>query len=329
VELTKQPESFQDYLQLYLDILGYQQSSPRTIQGYGAEIRNFFRFLEERGTDNLNTVARKELDDYQTFLYYYRNNRGQSLSAETQGIKLCILRSFFRTLVQAGYLLFNPTQDIDLPRQRARLPRNLLSSKEIGKILNAPDINTVYGYRDRTVMEVFYSTGIRPMELAALTLDDLDLEERFLRILEGKGLKDRTVPLTTVASGYLREYIAGVRPLLVKPSSGRILFLTRSGKAFDRSAIHKKLQSYAKRIGIDRKKITARAFRCTLATEMLRGRADIRQIQEILGHRHLSTTQIYTHVIKDDLKKVHQKTHPREQLESNEDICYRGDNRLE
>jgi integrase/recombinase XerD len=176
------------------------------------------------------------------------------------------------------------------------------------------------------------------MEMAALTVDDVDLDEGFLRIIEGKGLKDRTLPLGEIAGKFLAEYIAHVRPHLEKNGSrlrwgsveqtGRILFLTRSGRAFDRSAIHKKLRTYAKSCGIETN-VTARAFRSTMATDMLRGHADIRRIQEMLGHKSLDTTQIYARVVRDDLKKVHQRTHPRETIESDEEIHYTGGNVLE
>jgi integrase/recombinase XerD len=240
-----------------------------------------------------------------------------------------VLRSFFKALVRAGLLLFNPAQNIEYPRRGEKLPHEILSRKDIRKILSAPDTETVYGYRDRTMIEVLYSTGVRPMEMAALTVEDVDLDEGFLRIIEGKGLKDRTLPLGEIAGRFLAEYISHVRPHLEKNGSGkRILFLTRSGRAFDRSAIHKKLKTYAERCGIE-KNVTARGFRSTMATDMLRGHADIRRIQEMLGHKSLDTTQIYARVVNDDLKKVHQRTHPREKIESDEEIHYEGGDVLE
>lgn len=322
------PIENEEYLTTFLDLLKLQRSSPRTVEGYAFEIRRFLRFIEERGINDLKSVTRKDVDDYQTFLYYYRQPNDKPYTTDTQITKLTVLRSFFKALVRTGLLLFNPAQNIEYPRRGEKLPHELLSRKDVRKILSAPDTGTVYGYRDRTMIEVLYSTGIRPMEMAALTVEDVDLEEGFLRIIEGKGLKDRTLPLGEIAGRFLAEYIARVRPHLEKNGSGKILFLTRSGRAFDRSAIHKKLKTYAERCGID-KNVTARGFRSTMATDMLRGHADIRRIQEMLGHKSLDTTQIYARVVSDDLKKVHQRTHPREKIESDEDIHYEGGDVLE
>jgi integrase/recombinase XerD len=332
------PIENEKYLARYLEILRAQRSSQRTVAGYAFEIRSFLRFIEERGITDLKGVTRKDVDDYQTNLYYHRQPNGKPYTTETQIVKLTILRSFFRMLVQTGLLLFNPAQAIELPRRGEKLPSDILSRNDMRKILAAPDTGTVYGYRDRTMLEVLYSTGIRPTELASLTVDDVDLEEGFLRIVEGKGLKNRTLPLGEIASGFLAEYIAHVRSLLEGNGSrlrqgyagqaGKILFLTRSGRAFDRSGIHKKLKAYARRCGVERN-VTARAFRSTMATDMLRGHANIRQIQAMLGHKSLDTTQVYARVVKDDLKKVHQRTHPREKIESEEEIHYEGGDVLE
>jgi integrase/recombinase XerD len=312
------PVRNEEYLAKYLDLLKAQRSSERTVTGYAFEIRSFLRFLEERGVTDLRSVARKDVDDYQTFLYYYRKENGKPYTTDTQITKLTVLRSFFKTLVRVGLLLFNPAQNIEYPRRGEKLPHEILPRKDVRKILSAPDTGTVYGYRDRTMLEVLYSTGIRPMEMAALTVDDVDLDEGFLRITEGKGLKDRTLPLGEIAGKFLAEYIAHVRSHLEKNGSRTILFLTRSGRAFDRSAIHKKLRTYARRCGIEAN-VSARAFRSTMATDMLRGRADIRRIQEMLGHKSLDTTQIYARVMRDDLKKVHRKSHPRER-KRNKDV---------
>jgi integrase/recombinase XerD len=322
------PIETEEYLARYLDLLRAERSSERTVTGYAFEIRAFLRFVEERGITDLKSVTRKDVDDYQTSLYYYRQENGRPYTTDTQITKLTVLRSFFKTLVRAGMLLFNPAQNIEYPRRGEKLPHEILPRKDLRKILSAPDTGTVYGYRDRTMLEVLYSTGIRPMEMASLTVEDVDLDEGFLRIIKGKGLKDRTLPLGEIAGKFLAEYIAHVRPHLEKNGSGNILFLTRSGRAFDRSAIHKKLRTYAKSCGIETN-VTARAFRSTMATDMLRGHADIRRIQEMLGHKSLDTTQIYARVVRDDLKKVHQRTHPRETIESEEEIRYTGGNVLE
>lgn len=323
-KLTKNEE----YLAKYLDLLRLQKSSRRTVENRALEIRCFIRFLEDRGIADLREVTRKDVDDYQGYLYYWRKPDGTPYTTETQIIKLSAVTCFYRMLVRAGLLLFNPASDIELPRRGRRLPGDILSKKDMRKLLAAPDTATVYGYRDRTLLEVLYSTGVRTAELCDLTVEDIDFDEGFLRVLEGKGLKDRTVPLGEIACRYLAEYIKKVRPHLVRHKSGSVLFLTRSGRSFDCSSIHKKLKAYAERCAIE-KNVTARSFRTTAATDMLRGRANIRQIQEMLGHKSLDTTQIYARVVRDDLKKEHQKTHPRETIQTDEDIHYKGGNSLE
>ena len=322
------PTKNEEYLARYLDLLRLQRSAKRTVESRYLDIRGFIRFLEDRGTCDLREATRKDVDDYQGHIYYYRKADGNPYTTETQIIKLSSVTCFYRVLVTAGLLLFNPAADIELPRRGQRLPSDILSKKDMRKILAAPDTSTVYGYRDRTLLEVLYSTGVRTAELCALTVSNVDLDEGFLQVLEGKGLKDRTVPLGEIACKYLAEYIKTVRPHLVRHKSGDTLFLTRSGRSFDRSCIHKKLKSYAAKCKLE-KNVTARSFRTTAATDMLRGKANIRQIQEMLGHRSLSTTQIYARVVRDDLKKEHQKTHPRETIKTDEEIHYTGGSRLE
>ena len=317
-----------EYLNRCMDLMRLQRSSHRTIESRELDLRQFIRFVEDRGIEDLREVTRKDVDDYQSYLYCYRKPDGNPYAIQTQTIKLSAITCFYRLLVRAGLLLFNPAADIELPRRGQRLPSDILSKKDMRKILAAPDTSTVYGYRDRTLLEVLYSTGVRTAELCALTVDDIDFDDGFLQVLEGKGLKDRTVPLGEIACKYLAEYIKNVRPHLVRHKSGSILFLTRSGRSFDGSSIHKKLKSYSEKCAIE-KNVTARSFRTTAATDMLRGKANIRQIQEMLGHRSLSTTQIYARVIRDDLKKEHQKTHPRETIRTDEDIRYKGGNIIE
>lgn len=312
------------HLNHYLRTLRLQRTSERTIEGIINDIGHFFWFLKERKIRDIKAVTKKTIDDYQTYLYYYRYKGYKKLSNETQIKRLSILRTFFRYLLMEGLLLFNPAADIELPRRTETLPRDIFTKKELNKLFAACNLNTVYGYRDRVIFEVLYTTGIRITELASLKIEDIDLKDGYLRIIEGKGLKDRTVPLGKLACGYLSEYIKNVRPYLIKNShSDNVLFLSRSGRAMDRFALLKMFGAYRKRIKLE-KHLTGHCFRHTMATELLKRGADIRQIQEILGHESLSTTQKYVHVIQDDLKKVHAKTHPREK-DITKDIHYKGE----
>lgn len=314
------------YLEHYIKTLCLVRTSERTIEGVNIDIGHFIRYLENRGVEEIKNVTKKTIDDYQTFLYYckYRRN-GQEikLSTETQIKRLSAIRSFFRCLVKSNLILFNPAADIELPKRGYSLPRNIYNKQDINKIFSACNLKTVYGYRDRVVFEVLYATGIRITELSCLKINDIDFKNEFLKIIEGKGLKDRTVPLTQISCGYLNEYIENVRPHLINGNSKNILFLSRSGKQLDRFSFSKLFKTYRKKIKLE-KHLTGHCFRHTMATELLKRGADIRQIQEILGHESLSTTQKYIHILQDDLKRVHSKTHPREK-DILKNIRYKGE----
>lgn len=324
----KNPKTLDEYLDCYIKLLKLERKTKCNLKSTREDINCFIRYLKQKKITDLKKVTKKDLDNYQTHLYYWRyprNGQEHKLSTVTQIKRLSVLRTFFRHLVQADLLYHNPASDIELPKRPQTLPRGILTKKELKKLFNACNLNTVYGYRDRVIFEVFYATGVRITELACLKIGDLDLKEGYLRILEGKGLKDRTVPLTNVSIAYLTEYLQNVRPHLAnykKPEFKDLVFLTRSGTFFEKSAMLKMLKIYQKKIKLDYP-LTGHTFRHTLATELLRGGADIRQIQEILGHESLSTTQKYVHIIQDDLKKVHSKTHPREQVKS-QSIIYKG-----
>jgi integrase/recombinase XerD len=315
-----------EYLEYYVNDLRLQGRSERTVENIIVDVKNFFQFLTNKNITDLKKLNKKDVDEYQTDLYYYEYKPGKKLCTESQIKRLSSLKSFFRYMVRENLLLYNPFKGIELPRKRYVLPKSILTQKEIRKLFNTPKTGTIYGYRDRTILEVFYATGVRITELASLTVADIDTEGGYLTIREGKGLKDRTVPLNEICSSFLKEYSQNVRPYLMRNKTD-ILFLTKSGKPFDRSGLLKMLRGYAIKANLE-KNITGHTFRHTLATELLRQGADIRQIQEILGHESLSTTQKYIRVVQDDLKKVHSKTHPREKGFI-ENISYRGEDELE
>lgn len=325
-----QPKTAHDALQLYCDVLASRNYSQQTINSYQKNVQLFLRFLErERSVTNLRALTEHDIDAYQRYLYDYVSEKtGKKLGILTQVGYLSAVCCFLRTLVDQGVLLLNVAAEIKLPRAPVHLPRRLLSHKQVQKLLAVPDTKSVYGYRDRTMLEVLYAAGPRTSELCHLRVDDVDLDHAMLRIRNGKGLKDRTVPLTTVACNYLHEYLGAVRPLLVKSHSDSTLFLSRSGRPFDGPSIHVKLRTLAYRAKLPVRSVTARALRSAMATEMLRGHAGIRHIQEMLGHRHLAATQRYTHVVPNDLKRVHRQTHPREQRDSGT-IRYTGGRRYE
>jgi integrase/recombinase XerD len=225
-----------------------------------------------------------------------------------------VVRSFFRYLVKSDVLLYDPAASLELPKRKGILPRSVLSKKEMARLLAAPDATTPLGLRDRAMLEVLYSTGIRNAELRALQLYDLDLDRGLLRINDGKNAKDRVVPLGEVACAFLREYLAEARPKLLSVRGGAgeaKVFLSKNGRPLLPLGVIVPIHKHAKAAGIERP-VTPHTLRHTFATHLLAGRADIRHIQAMLGHTSVATTQIYTRVEVTDLKAVHHRCHPRE-----------------
>lgn len=253
----------------------------------------------------------------------YQTRFGRPLAINSQLNILCALKVFYTFLHESGELLHNPAESLRLPKERKTLPTAILTAAEARRLLKQPDLNTVSGFRDRTMLEVLYSCGLRISELRQLKEEDFDSFNRTLRIQEGKGDKDRLVPLGETACRYLGEYLAQVRPLLLKDKTD-VLFLNRYGKTFGVSGICKKLKGYTKAAKIN-KTITVHSFRHTLATAMLQRGAELRHIQAILGHDYLHTTERYTRIVKIELRRIQAKHHPREAIDLPDGaIKYRG-----
>ena len=287
-------------------------------------LRYWRNYLAEIGQDDPATVTPQIVAGYQAWLFEYRSRFGKPLAIKTQIGLLNCLQVFYRHLYAAGHILANPAAAIHLPHESQRLPGTILTPKEMKKLLNQPDTSTVLGFRDRTLYELLYSTGLRITEAIRLQRQDIDLEQNTVAVRNGKGGKDRVVPLGATAKRFLVEYFDRVRPVLGHRHESEPVFLNRCGRPFEKSGLLKKLQLYAARAKI-KKRVTVHTFRHTLATEMLRRGADLRQIQEMLGHTNLRTTQIYTHVVKAELKRVQAHCHPREQTDLPENfVRYRG-----
>jgi len=292
-----------------MQVLGW---SPRTVDGYQSQVRFFLAWLdEETDVEELTGITPEILHAYQTHLYGWSDENGRSLSIATQAARLSVVRSFFRYLVKSDVLLYDPSASIELPKRKNILPRSILSKQEMARLLAAPDATTPLGLRDRAMIEVLYSTGIRNAELRALQVYDLDLERGLLRVNEGKNAKDRVVPLGDVACRYLREYLHEARPGLLRARAETTVFLSKNGKRLVPLGLLYPLKKHARAAGIERV-VTPHTLRHTFATHLLAGHADIRHIQAMLGHASVATTQIYTRVEVTDLKAVHRRCHPRE-----------------
>jgi integrase/recombinase XerD len=283
--------------------------SDRTIPDYLHHVQVFLDYLTEIGISKIQEVDRQTLADYQVQLLAQKF-RDQPISQETRARRLITLRTLFRFLVRIGAIDQDPTIDLELPKCAKTLPRNILTKKEMGKLLATPDLDNPLGVRDRAILEVFYSTGIRVSELCSLTIYDVDTTRGELRINKGKNAKDRVVPLGEAACDYLETYLLRVRRKLAPPNQG-ILFISKRGKRFHPTTMSHLIAHYGKKSGL-KKKVSCHGLRHTCASHLLQGRADIRHIQEILGHESLATTQIYTRVEIADLKQIHRRCHPRE-----------------
>lgn len=287
--------------------------SRHTLAHYGASVRDFCIWLSENECRSPAAITPELCMAYQKALYFHRDHHGRGFAAATQIHRLSAVRQFTRFLKRAGYALVDAGLAVQMPRPSKRLPRGILSEEDMAKILSMPDVRTLRGYRDRTILEVLYSTGIRSGELGALDIGDFDFGTGRLCIRAGKGKKDRVVPIGAVATEYLAGYIRNVRPRFENAESGKALFLSWTGKRLVGKTFVGEMQKYIQKAGIEWR-VVPHALRHTCATHMLRRGANLKHIQEILGHESLATTEKYTRVEIGDLQDVHEKFHPREKL---------------
>jgi integrase/recombinase XerD len=275
-------------------------------------LRRFIRWCGERSIERPQDVTRPILDRYRRHLYHYRKENGEPLSFATQQQRLLPLRAFFKWLARENYILSNPASELELPRVHRRLPAHILSRDEVEQVMRLAVVHGgEKGVRDRAIIETLYSSGIRRGELVNLKLYDVDLKSGSLFIREGKGKKDRYVPLGSRAIHWIRRYVEEVRPeLVIEPDLG-YLFLHEFGEPFEKNRLSDLVKKYLRAAGVEAG--SCHLFRHAMATQMLENGADIRFIQAILGHAQLTTTEIYTHVTIAKLKEVHALTHPAEQ----------------
>jgi len=293
----------------YLGWLADRGYSGSTIYNRRLGLLRFLDWCSERGIGRPGELTRVVLERYQKSLAGYRKDDGRPLGLQTQENYLVDVRGFCRWMARAKAILYDPSAELELPRLSDRVPRGILTPQEVERVLAAPDAATLQGLRDRAMIEVLYSTGMRRGELARLAISDLDFERGTVLIREGKYRKDRVVPIGERALLWVEKYLEEVRPEYLTPPDEGYLFLTRLGKPFVPNGVSETVSKAVKASGIS-KKVSAHAFRHSCATAMLEGGADIRFIQQMLGHASLTTTQIYTRVAITALKKVHERTHP-------------------
>lgn len=279
-----------------------------TVEAYTYHTRLFLAGVVK----DIKAVTRRDLEAYIAGLFEHRTKDGQAYATGTIIIKVRALKRFFEFLESKNIIFINPMEFIQEPQKKKTLPRNILSAKEIQKILDQPNLGTLTGIRDRTVLELFYSTGIRLNELCSLSIYDADLQGGMLRINSGKGRKDRVVPLGRHAVRFLREYITKVRSHCTKKNrQSRSLMVDRYGKPLSHQVISIMIRTHAKAAGIA-KQVSAHTFRHSFASHLVKNGADLVAVQKMLGHADLKTTQGYIRALGLDVKKAHQQSHPRE-----------------
>lgn len=288
--------------------------SPRTIGAWRYKLRPFLAWCHERGVDRPQDVTRDLLERFKAWQHAWRDEDGKGLAVLSQVGRLIVIRAFFKWLAKSNLLLFNPASEVDYPKVGFRLPKVVFTPAEVEKVLAQPDLETPFGLRDRAILETFYSTGLRRMEVANLDLTDLDEARGTLLVRQGKGAKDRVVPIGERAIAWVTKYLADGRPLLSAEPTCAALFVSKTGARLTGSAFTKMANRYVRAADLG-KNASCHVFRHSAATAMLENGAEIRFIQEMLGHAKLTSTQVYTRVSIAKLKAVHTATHPAATLE--------------
>ncbi|MDQ3159766.1 MAG: site-specific tyrosine recombinase XerC [Pseudomonadota bacterium] len=314
LEATSAPDSLAAWMRRHLEAMQTLHSSDEVIRARRRALALFLEWCSERELQRPNEITKPILERYQRHLFHARKPDGQPLSIKGQALLIDHVRLWFRWLVKHNYLPSNPASELERPR----LPRSILpaplEAHEVEAVLAQPDVDDVQGLRDRAVLELLYSTGLRRAEATHLDLFDIESLRGIVRVRQGKGRKDRVVPIGERALAWLQRYLDASRPELAADTQEHALFLNRFGQRFHNAGLGHLVRRYIEAAGIT-KKGACHLFRHAMATQMLENGADVRFIQEMLGHANLDTTQIYTHVSIGKLQAVHAATHPAAKLQ--------------
>jgi integrase/recombinase XerD len=306
------PDALGLWQKVYLESLATRNYALDTQENRRHTFKLFFAWAAERDLTRASQITRPILESFQRWLWHYTGRGGKPLGWSTQNRHLGNLKHFFRWLSRQNVIVHNPASELEMPRAEKRLPHEVLTQAQVEKLLVVPDVNDPLGVRDRTMLELFYSAGIRRTELCRLDLPDLNAERRTLHV-RGKGNKDRVVPVGARALAWLERYLREVRPRLCLDTHTQALFLTGYGEAFNPDVVSRMVSRWLKQAGVPRKG-GCHTLRHACATHMLEHGADIRFIQQLLGHANLDTTAIYTEVSIKQLQEVHARCHPAAKL---------------
>lgn len=294
----------QELVDSFLSYLSVERSlSKNTIVSYRRDLEKYIRYLKDSNINSLSQTARKNISDFMFGL------KDAGLSAVSIARNLAAIKVLYRFLVRERILTTDPSSLLDSPKLWKKIP-DVLSGPEVEALLEAPDLKTARGLRDKAILELMYATGLRVSEAVNLKIQDVHFDAGFLRCI-GKGSKERIVPLGKESIQATKKYLEEARPKLARPGrEDAFLFLSRLGKKISRQSFWKLVKHYAKRARI-KKDIRPHTLRHSFATHLLERGADLRSVQEMLGHADISTTQIYTHIDKNRLKMIHKNFHPR------------------
>jgi integrase/recombinase XerD len=300
MKATPSPDACVD---LYINYLVVEKGLARkSIEAYSSDLAHYLSFLKDQ------RIAFIGHTDTATILKYLIDLRNKGRIARTRARHLVTIRGFYHYLVQSRIIRENPAKRIDLPKSGLKLPE-VLNADQVGRLLAAPDTSRSAGMRDAAMLELIYAAGLRVSELIHVEVAAVNLEAGFVRV-HGKGDKTRIVPIGRKAIDCIRAYLEGGRPALLKRHTSKFLFVARAGNPMTRQGFWKLLKRYALGAGI-RQRVTPHSLRHSFASHLLEGGADLRAVQEMLGHADIATTQIYTHVARKRLIEIHRKYHPR------------------
>lgn len=291
------------YVDLFLDYLRVECGvADNTIISYSNDLRKINRFCKSKGKNRMSEIKKEDLVQF----IGYQKRKDFSVSSISRS--LAAVKSFFRFLVREKIIKEDPTSTIETLRLWKKIPE-VLSSREINRLLSKPNIRNGKGLRDKAILELMYATGLRVSEISSLKINDVNLEVGFLKV-KGKGGKERIVPMGKKAMHFLSRYINETRQEMLRNTSSDAVFISSYRRQLSRQSIWKMIKFYLKKARVN-KKIHPHTLRHSFATHLLEGGADLRSVQEMLGHSSISTTQIYTHINKSRLKEIHKNFHPR------------------
>ena len=313
--------TFEEAINLYLEMSRQLGHSSSYVNGESFQLHRFAEYCRSRNAEEIQDVTPALVIDYQKWVRTLKRIDGRIHTVHYQNRQIRLVWLFGKFLADRAIILIDFGRNHATLRDPDRLPRGVMNKEQMMQMLREPATTIPMGYHDRTLLELMFSTGLRGCEVCKLTVYDVNLDERLIRVIQGKGRKDRIIPFGKVAGTYLREYLQQVRPILLRKLQHVSVFLKRNGSPLHVEHLQYLVRKYRSAAKLS-DSITTHSLRHTCATEMLRGGASVRHVQELLGHSSIDTTQIYTRLLVGDLKRVHKRTSPSERRKALEEVHF-------